>query len=639
MADITIPIGTSDPVNTCLGLPLFPTGAARAGVFGSTRSIPLLDVSATIFITRLKVSAYAQYAFGVCGPSLAFLFPDVKVQRSNVNGRGQLALTFPSQQLEAGGFIGLSAGAGLNLALQLYRPANWLRPWELSWSPAFTVTRSISIDFLGLLVDLIKYLLGRNSNNTFERSEEPSLGDILPGIQSYMFLDSTSGSGVQRMLRVTPDLVLPVNLVNYVPGFQTLNRTLSRIGGELSVGPSFHMGLPVTFEMESFTIEGALEGGARTATYGSLDYEGNEVTATGNTRFNLDVNPRTVNTNVRYETRFRLGVSVHFRVTVSKMFNFEVNTPSLDFSRLLFGTPTSPVVRNSGSVSTGVQNGCLLLPNITLEMIPASGNSFAQTGEPLKGHILLSTPYPGPTEPGNVQLTIEPPVPGFPRSLTIEHGSKNSDTFTYTFPNACLSTGDLANPTTSAPPSPTNARQTYAVTAKIPALSDNACSESEVTVSLNVENRYLRAQRVPALSAPGSSPPWDDLAGVQINAAGGNVEPKNLRQYAGFSCWFPYLPGETPTPIRVQFTLLDENRVPFTGRNVMLLAGSASVRLSPSGTLTFTPARNYTTSANVTLTWLGPGPQKNYSNRFFLAMDAGCAYGRTEVWLDVWNWS
>jgi len=71
----------------------------------------------------------------------------------------------------------------------------------------------------------------------------------------------------------------------------------------------------------------------------------------------------------------------------------------------------------------------------------------------------------------------------------------------------------------------------------------------------------------------------------------------------------------------------------------MLLAGSASVRLSPSGTLTFTPARNYTTSANVTLTWLGPGPQKNYSNRFFLAIDAGCAYGRTEVWLDVWNWS
>ena len=94
MAEFTLPIGTSDPVNVCYGLPLFPTGAARAGIYGSARSFPLLDKSATLFVTRIKVGAYAEYVFGVCGPAVAFLFSNIQAKTSNQNGEGQLALTF-----------------------------------------------------------------------------------------------------------------------------------------------------------------------------------------------------------------------------------------------------------------------------------------------------------------------------------------------------------------------------------------------------------------------------------------------------------------------------------------------------------------------------------------------------------------
>jgi hypothetical protein len=39
------------------------------------------------------------------------------------------------------------------------------------------------------------------------------------------------------------------------------------------------------------------------------------------------------------------------------------------------------------------------------------------------------------------------------------------------------------------------------------------------------------------------------------------------------------------------------------------------------------------------LIWNSRGPHTGYSNRFFLIVDAGCQYGQTEFWLDVWNWS
>jgi hypothetical protein len=416
MANFTLPIGTSDPVDVRYGLPLFPTGAARAGIYGSFRSFPLLDVSGTIFVTRLAVGAYAQYAFGVCGPAVAFLFNNIQAQTENQGNNGQLALTFQGQELQAGGFFGASIGAGINLALQIYSPTTWYKPWLLSWNDAFTASLNVSADFIQLLFELIQYLLGRNSKNTLQKDDEDLLKGVLPPlIRTYAFLDSVSNSGVQRELRASPELVFPFNIVNLIPPLKALNNRFSKIGGEISLGPSLHIGLPVTLGLDSFTVQGGLKD-ASSATYDSLMYQnGNKVVARGKVLFQENDAPSKITTSVHYETGFALGLSCHFRVTVAKMFNFEVNSPTLDFTNLLYGLSNSqPEIAQKGSVSTGIQHGCLLLPNLTLIVTPINGSTEVFSGDTVKVALLLSMPYPGPTAGNNVSLSIEPDAPGFP---------------------------------------------------------------------------------------------------------------------------------------------------------------------------------------------------------------------------------
>ena len=634
MPQFTLPIGTSDPITICNGLPLFPNGAARAGISGSFRSFKLLDTSGTIFVTRLKVSAFAAWAFGVCGPAVAFLFKDVQAETGNQNDKGQLTLTFQNgQQLEAGAFVGASFGAGINLALQIFRPTKWYKPWEGSWLDAFSVSLEVSFDLLGLFVSLIKHLLSHNSRNTFEQADE----SVLPGNQTYAFLDSTSNSGVQRQLSAAPELVFPINIVSLVPGLKALNASFSKIGGDISVGPSLHIGLPVTLALDSFTVKGGLQS-QDSATYGSLVYAAaDKVVATGNVLFDGSV-PTILTTAVRYETGFALGLSCHFRVTVAKMFNFEVNGPTLDLTQLLYGSSNNqPVIAREDSVSTGIQSGCLLVPNLTLNIKGVNSPNIS-AGDQLVGVLSLSMPYPGPTAQNNVSLKIEPDVPGFPKFLTIANGATSSNDFYSTIPNQSLLTGNLYNASETTPPGPLYSVQTYTVTASIEYLSSDPCAEFQVVVPLNVNNRYIRCQRTFGVS--GSAPPWDESANALASAT---VNPLNSPPPSGLSlvlmsCWFPYPVGQGPAPIPITFTLLDENRSPHSGSNVEVSSGGAAAKLSPSATLNVTPTPAFG-STNLTINWLSQGPRNNYSNRFFLVIDAGPAYGQTEFWLDVWNWS
>jgi hypothetical protein len=102
---------------------------------------------------------------------------------------------------------------------------------------------------------------------------------------------------------------------------------------------------------------------------------------------------------------------------MSKFFNFEVNSQSLDLIYLLTGIPESDragKIRNS--VSTSVEGGCVLTPNMTLTFT-GSNNAGFQTGEPLKATINL--PQYESSQDATVALEIEPEVVGFPDSVTI----------------------------------------------------------------------------------------------------------------------------------------------------------------------------------------------------------------------------
>jgi hypothetical protein len=625
-----IPIGTSDPVNLCQGLPLFSFGTARAGVAATSRSYKLIDVSATILVTRLKVSSYASFYYGICGPAIAFLSRNVDVLRTNSGGKGELTLTFNEGLLmEAGMFAGCAAGAGLTLALQVYKPDPWYKPWSVGWRDAFTVDIDVTVDLLLLL----RQLIFRTAKGSFTQDSQNRLGSVGPA-STFLLVDSEGSSNtVEPDLTATPEIILPINLANYFPPLIAVNVALSKVGGELCVGPALNLQFPVTFNFDHFTVVGGLEG-AMSADYGHVRYvNGNQVSATGNTQFNTGVKPSRVTTYVTYQTSFTVSLSFHFRVTLAKFFNFEVNLRSLSLAQLLFGAGASDQpTRRSDYISTSVEGGCVLTPNMTLTFTgPNGGGLNFQTGELLKGTVEL--PEYQSSNAATVALEIEPPVAGFPASTTIPAGSQSAP-FYFTFQNQCLATGNPNNPSETTPPGPLSPLQTYTVSAKLQSPSNNPCSDYEVESPLNISERFLRCQK--SFASPGTPPPWDSLAGASINAD--PTLPGSGLSAAVVSCWFPYLASEPTATVPITFTLLDENRLPHAGSNVVISVNGTNVSLNPSATTPVTLGRSYGSSA-FTVYWYSKGPYTGYSNRFYLIVNAGCQYGQTEFWLDVWNWS
>jgi hypothetical protein len=638
----TIPIGTSDPVDICQGLPLYPgLGTARVGASGAVRSQKLFDVSASILIARIKIGSYASWGVGVCGPAIGFLSPNVDVLRENVGNEGRLTLTFnEGLVMEAGLFVGMSIGFGLNASLQVYGPKTWFKPWTLAWQDAFSIDFGFSVDFVSLLFELIQFLLSKNSNSSIAPDSRNRLRDALPDLKrTYAMVDGAGDSStIEPDLSATPKLVLPFNLANYFAPFKAINDGLSKICGEISFGPSLHLQFPVTFNFSEFTMVGGLAGGAGSAEYGKVIYSGNQIRATGGTRFNPDAKPTRLISHVTYETGFALGISAHFKVSVAKFFSLEANLRTLDLTHVLIGKSQSENPEEvPNAVSTCVENGMVLTPNMTLAFTGPKGKApnFA-AGENIKGTLTLHGF--NSANSADVTLEIKPPVPGFPAKVTINKGSQTGS-FNFTFQNQCLATGDWNNPTRTEPPSALSPLQSYRVRATLPTNSSQPCSDFEVEMPLNIEERFLHCQREPTHTPAGPAPKWDGLAGGTLNA---NLElpiEQSKTSTAALSIWFPYLEGEPQVPIPVTFTLLDENRQRHAGSDVVVNTNEGLLPLKPSATGTVTPAKKREGSSRYGLIWRSKGPRTGYSNRFILVVDAGCKYGQTEFWLDVWNWS
>jgi hypothetical protein len=278
----------------------------------------------------------------------------------------------------------------------------------------------------------------------------------------------------------------------------------------------------------------------------------------------------------------------------------------------------------------------VLTPNMTLTFTGSNGNrTNFLTGQMLKGTITL--PQFSSSKPADVKLVIEPPVAGFPVEVTIPTGGQTAS-FDFIFQNQCLATGNRNDPSETAPPSPLTPLQTYNLRAMLESGSNNACSDYEVEVPLNIEERFLRCQREPSHTTPGVAPPWDPLAGGTINADP-SLTGGSKTNVAALSLWFPYLAGEQRVPVPVTFTLLDENRQPHASSEVVIATNEGLLPLKPSATGTVTLATSREANTGYGLMWRSEGPHSGYSNRFFLIVDAGCHYGQTEFWLDVWNWS
>ena len=637
---VTIPIGTSDPIDLSSGLPLFPgLGTARAGTFAAARSYKLFDIPILIFCMRLKVSAYAGYGFGAVGPAVAFLSKEVTVARNNnANGdEGQLTLTFnDGLQMQAGAFVGAYVSVGVAAALEVYLPEPWWKVWAWTWRTLFTISADFTIDLLALMSDLISYLLSRKPNAaSFTKARNNILTETNLGVGCFIM--EGSNSGVTPNLTATPEVTAPLNLANYVPKLREINLALKKVDGGVSFGPTPHLQFPVTFNFNGFTVTGGVQG-APSADYGNVQYRnGNQVTARGNTPFDTLENPSRFTTHVRYQTSVKLAISIHAEVKVAKFFSLAVNSPSLDLTYLLFHRQFPVTVPVENSVSTNVGGGCVLTPNMTLRFEGDHGLKIL-TGDHAGGTVTLVGFRSDGT--ATVTLEIEPPAASFPTRVTIPAGS-NTGSFRFTFQNQCLATGNRNNPSETAPPSPISALQTYRVRATLDEPPANPCSDYQAETPLTIENRFLRCQRFRNTFSGGSWPSWDRLASATVDAAVDNPAAPNGSFVVLAVLWFPYAPNEQPQTVPVTFTLLDENRQPYRGSDVELLSGNERKSLTPSCTLNVTLVREQEreNGSNLTIQWKSKGRATGYSNLFYLLVNAGCQYGQNEFWLDVFNWS
>ncbi|AXC11916.1 hypothetical protein ACPOL_2600 [Acidisarcina polymorpha] len=644
MQNFTISIGTSqDALDLADGLPLFPkVGTARAGISNTAQSSPLVDGSVTVLFLRTTISAYYEFLMGVIGPAVSFKFPGNEVALNNPpGGGGEVTVALGSdQKMIAGMAIGFVVGAGLTVSQEIYLPSSWYAPWKFAWRTVFELSLHIEIDFIKLLLELIQYLLGESGKDGYLTKDTSGkltkylgFGSEDETAESFKFYAESDGSlGPDRTISATPKYAIPIDLMNSIPVAKNFMKLLATIVGEVQFGPCLEIHMPVTLGLTGFTVTGGQGAGAPPATYSPITYNGSTATAHGAsfsspaTRFTTDV---------AYTTGFTVAVSYFFQISVMKVFNVQVNTGSLDLLNLL--NLQVPPYEVPGSVSTEIATGCILTPQMSIAFSAGANASVPPNtviaGSQFSCEVFLNEPWAG--DDTHITLSIYPEVAEFPMSVPIRHGNASA-IFKHTIPNQLVIAGDPSDSTAKVPPSSTAPYQSYLVTATLPPNDLQPCFDWEVTAPLKLLNRVLSVKFYSGTS--GEGPVWNPQAGAVLNADP-NYPPQGVFNGAAAFYSFPSVPGQTSTEAPITISLYNDERKLHPRSDVWIIfSNGKTAKLAPSATLTL-PIPANTAATHFAVEWRSMGEPVNYSSRFYLVFDGGEAYGQTEFWLTVWNWS
>ena len=146
-----------------------------------------------------------------------------------------------------------------------------------------------------------------------------------------------------------------------------------------------------------------------------------------------------------------------------------------------------------GSVTTAVGGGCVLTPNMSLRFQGAGGREIL-TGDVGQGIVTLMNFQP--VTDAIVRLDIQPEVEGFPKSVTIPARSQ-SNSFSFTFQNQDVPTGDQDDPSKLAPASLIAPLQNYRVRARLMDGPPNLCWDFQAETPLSITNRVIRCHALP----------------------------------------------------------------------------------------------------------------------------------------------
>jgi hypothetical protein len=330
--------------------------------------------------------------------------------------------------------------------------------------------------------------------------------------------------------------------------------------------------------------------------------------------------------------------------TIVKLIDKAVTTQGLDLLELMhIPRPTTGPI--SGSVSASPQKNCVLIPQMTMSFMSSELDphynlplNTVVTDLPAKGAIYLSHAWQG-AQDAMVNLEITPAVAGFPKVVYIKPG-QSSQTFEYTFLNGPIPTGDPNNPDSTVSPSDTSPFTTYLVKASVPPSTTEPCDDWEVTAPVTVQNRVLFVGFYEGTQASGpAAPPYNQSGAAELNADQSKSPYTKVAKTVEVKCEFPYPVAANEQEVEIKMYLLDADRNPHNGSDVLVTFDSATVNLSRPATVKVLLAKLGSAGTTFTLEWRSTGPETNYSSLFFLVLDAGGTYGQAEFWLHVWNWS
>lgn len=644
---------TGGHANLAYGLPLFPAiGTARAGISHTDRASSLLDFEVTILFSRTKFHSFYTYFMGVLGPAIAFDLPaDVTFFNPGpAVDVGEVDAALHNQNVVAGIGCGLGAGAGFSVLQQFYLPENWFSPWKFAWQTAFDLNVQFNVDVIKLLFLLIQLVIAglakcKQIEGDTAKKFDKYLDRGISAVSGYSFFGNSSGFINKTTTTATPKWVIPVDFFSFVPVLKTFNAVLSRVQGGVQLGTQFLVTMPVTLSLDSFDVTGGQEPGKPPAHYGPITVDNSTAKAKGSmgSAFVEGSKPTRLTTNVSYTTGFTIALEFFLHMIVCKFIDKAFTTRSLNLIELLNLVPHTDTIHTF--VSTNPQNGCVLIPQMTMSFFSGSDPHYnlpentVVTDIEFTGVISLSEPWKG--KAGTITIETNPLIKGFPTTATMLPDASTAK-FKYTFPNDPIRTGDQSDPDGTVSPSATSPYATYSVTAHIDPNEAQPCDDWTVTVPVKVQNRVLFAGFYRGTQAvPPATPPDNAAGAAELNADQSKAPYTKVENFVVAKYEFPYPESSQPADqVEIKIYLLDADRNPHNGSDVVVrFDNGATANLSRPDTVKVPLARFGSAGTTFRLEWRSTGPETGYSSLFFLILDAGGTYGQAEFWLHVWNWS
>ncbi len=259
-------IGTSDPLNICDGLALFPPFPdIGAGVHFTQDTHALIDKSVQILAFRGQATIDWGVFFGLCGPGIAI---SMHTEGDIIPKQKELALFIKNDDTMGGYSFGTNASVGFSLMAKIYK-LHW-KGWHLkgSWDAVLNANLALSFDFLKVAFDIIAAALGIE---TLIQQVEPVKSTLKSSLS--MLGETEDAFAVNEgVITVHPKFMVPFNLwtivvalaaAGEVTGVLTapstvilafdklMNVTCSSIG----CGPTLGVEVPVRVQIDKVKID------------------------------------------------------------------------------------------------------------------------------------------------------------------------------------------------------------------------------------------------------------------------------------------------------------------------------------------------------------------------------------------------